>query len=327
MATKYKIGFFFLLFFLSCFVFAAAVMTTNVMQELKLAFFNKKFCSDNQTKCEPTLRVGVGNLPTQLTSSFQLPVAKLSLNLTALVASDPSGVSFPPQGPWKKIVALSAFEGDPPICWVLQTTDWFFVVFRGTKTAQDVKADLDYKQTSLTSKKSQIRLRRSATESGGLPVHVHEGFWKTYQSVRPDLEAVLKRNTKTVSQPKVVFCGHSLGSAVATLAMYDLCAAGKLNTVKNQQVAGYVFASPRVGDENFRSDFQNQNLFLINTINTSDIVPTLPPSVMPINTKETEYFTHVGQILSFETNWHSFANNHECPVYLDFLNKTNNNNR
>ncbi|KAI8834518.1 Alpha/Beta hydrolase protein [Chytridium lagenaria] len=108
---------------------------------------------------------------------------------------------------------------------------------------------------------------------------VHYGFlsgalllWKTYG---PDVIQMARRTGYNV-----IFTGHSLGGALATLS-----AALALDALSNEGIgygAGNIgivtFGSPRVGTESFAEWFSNQQwLQSLRGVNYVDLVPSLPP--------------------------------------------------
>ncbi|XP_019168843.1 PREDICTED: phospholipase A1-IIgamma-like [Ipomoea nil] len=77
----------------------------------------------------------------------------------------------------------------------------------------------------------------------------------------------------------ITVTGHSLGSSMATLNAVDL-AANPVNNNNNKDVpvTAFLYASPKVGDENFKKAFSNQqNLRALRISDVKDKVPTLPP--------------------------------------------------
>nr|GMD83269.1 phospholipase A1-II 1-like [Ipomoea batatas] len=74
----------------------------------------------------------------------------------------------------------------------------------------------------------------------------------------------------------ITVIGHSLGSSMATLNAVDL-AANPININKDILVTAFLYASPKVGDENFKNAFSNQpNLRALRISDVNDKIPTLP---------------------------------------------------
>lgn len=105
-----------------------------------------------------------------------------------------------------------------------------------------------------------------------------DGFTDIYTSLRVDVNpasnsVVQKLAALAASQPiaSLTICGHSLGGAVATLLALDTAA----NTVlKNPTV--YTYASPRTGDPQFVSVYNNAVPNTFRIANRLDLVPKLP---------------------------------------------------
>lgn len=157
-----------------------------------------------------------------------------------------------------------------------------YVVFRGTKSASDWLSDAESHQDHTTLSQP--------------PSQVHHGFLSLYQSLQKTLLATLKE----VSPLKqITVTGHSLGSALSTLAALDLI---QTFTVP---VAHYNFASPRVGAPEFAQYYNALNLPTFRIVNCEDLVPQVPPSAAGHS-----LFQHIGTAVSFSANYGSVAANH-----------------
>lgn len=132
----------------------------------------------------------------------------------------------------------------------------FVVTFRGTEIGnpRDLATDLNFKYTNLN----------SALEN----VKVHTGFLKTsnlgIQALRPYLDRI--RNDPNA---EVVFTGHSLGGAAATIAAAQLTEMG----VPSAKVSAYAFGAPAVGNADFERRYRDLNVWRVDQPN--DPVPKL----------------------------------------------------
>jgi triacylglycerol lipase len=166
------------------------------------------------------------------------------------------------------------FTGKSTQCYVAGNDDFIIVAFRGTELrsrgnhamAYDVLVD--------------IQINLVPDEGGG---RTHSGFRKAVDEIWQDreeegkhitgLKTYLDQLSERRSRP-IWFTGHSLGAAVATLA------ARRYGTARGL----YTFASPRVGDTEFRDRF---SLPCYRFANNNDIVCHFPPEGL---------YQHVGSL-------------------------------
>lgn len=219
-------------------------------------------------------------------------------------------------------VSLEIYYNDTLFGWILDGKSAYYVVYRGTRTAEEWMQDFSYYQNKdfmgrITEKEPDVKQRafmpaktKGLMSVGGTAVMIHQGFLDVYNSFK---DAVMKKLGEDRSKP-VLVTGHSLGAAVATLTGVDL-------TLDGRQNRSIVFASPKVGNTAFADLLDSQGA-LLKWTNTSDVIPTMPYSVSPnfSNPKEPYFFTHGGRTNFFTLNNKSLVNNHGIPTYIQAMN-------
>ncbi|MDX2469788.1 MAG: lipase family protein [SAR324 cluster bacterium] len=137
-------------------------------------------------------------------------------------------------------------------------------------------------------------------------VKVHSGFLNAYKSVNGEVQKILSE--KLTDQPLWI-AGHSLGGAIATLATYDRVKNGG-DPLKNEvQLAGlYTYGSPRVGNEDFRKDYNR--IFKEKTyrmVNNNDVVTRVPPQLFGYgHIGRLKYIKSSGQLVTDPGYWARF---------------------
>ena len=162
---------------------------------------------------------------------------------------------------------------------VWTSTELIFA-FRGTEV------------TDFADIKSDLKMRLALTGNGG---QAHRGFQDALDLVWDDLVTDYNR---LCEERHVIFTGHSLGAALATLAMSKL----DLRTAEL-----YTFGSPRVGDSDFRAIFNNKfNPTHVHRFrNQNDIVTRHPSTVWDYRHVGTcYYFDGDGKCVSDPSLWH-----------------------
>jgi len=150
------------------------------------------------------------------------------------------------------------------------------LVFRGTLGIKDVMTDLECLPT--------------LPEGGG---YVHNGFKRALDAVWDD---GIKPALTKLDFP-LLFTGHSLGAALATLAAARCIQDPDLKN--SRLVALYTFGSPRVGDKDLGTALQG--LFHCRLVNDKDIITTVPPVMLVGGIAR---FQHVGQMHRLEPDGH-----------------------
>jgi len=135
--------------------------------------------------------------------------------------------------------------------------------FRGTSSVDDALVDANVKLTN--------------GPLGGL---VHQGFARGLNAVGLQIQRAMKKLDN--GSRRIWFTGHSLGAALATLAVAE-----RLDTKK--PVAGlYTYGSPRVGDAKFRRGFNSRLSNYYRMVFGRDIVTRVAPRGL--------HYAHTGQL-------------------------------
>ncbi|KAI9183724.1 hypothetical protein H9P43_004642 [Blastocladiella emersonii ATCC 22665] len=125
-------------------------------------------------------------------------------------------------------------------------------------------------------------------------VSVHKGFTDVYKVVRDKLLSTLKSTAAANPDFEVVFTGHSLGGAVATLAATDAVGTG---TVPARRIRIINFGAPRVGNKEFGTMLGNLGFAGIDRlVNENDIVPHIPPQFSGYWHSAGEKYIYNGQV-------------------------------
>jgi triacylglycerol lipase len=156
-----------------------------------------------------------------------------------------------------------------------------YICLRGTRSAKEWEDD------------AKVPLVECSFLNLNGDLKVHEGFQEVYVtsnsvdeslgSLRTQMLDYLNNNIKVDGYDNLWVTGHSLGAAIATLAVVDIVT----NTIHKGAIM-YNFASPLVGNQAFANYFKskigtnqcdkNNNNCSWRVVNTNDVVPTVPPS-------------------------------------------------
>ena len=166
-----------------------------------------------------------------------------------------------------------------------------YLVLRGTESAHDWLDDLDGDQEQWPWQDGRGR--------------VHAGFLKLYRSLRDRALAALDG-----LQPggRLWVSGHSLGSALSTMAVLDLG-----ECWPHQPLQHYNFASPRLAAPEFTDSYDRLGIPTFRVVNDSDLVPEVPPGVIG-----DLLYQHVGVAVTFTASYAGVADNHsmeDCYLY------------
>ncbi|WVZ99685.1 LOW QUALITY PROTEIN: hypothetical protein U9M48_044948 [Paspalum notatum var. saurae] len=251
------------------------------------------------------------------TSSLPVPEAFLMLPLPDLLPE-----SWSRESNWMGYVAVATDDAVAE----LGRRD-ILVAWRGTMRNLEWVEDFDVTPVSA----APVLGSAAAANPAAL---VHRGFLSVYTSSNPDSKynQLSARDQAIIALPAILsylhvlqevsrlmalykdevtsitVTGHSLGASLATLNAVDLASSGANAPAGSSQppcpVTAFVFASPHVGDANFKRAFASfPALRALHVKNAGDVVPTVPPLgyvdvavQLPINTGRSPYLRQPGTI-------------------------------
>ncbi|MCA0756632.1 lipase family protein [Paenibacillus sp. N4] len=158
-----------------------------------------------------------------------------------------------------------------------------------------------------------LQVPYSFVKAGG---KTSRGFTCLYQSTRNNF---FKELNKLPATKKLFITGHNYGGALAELAALDIA----VNTGFKHPFV-YTYGSPRVGDHDFASRFDQvvKNSFRI--VNIHDSYPTFPARVYPPPfTKEGLVYRHVNTKYPVAFQLNNTTRNNEIGCYFKSLSKQN----
>ncbi len=144
-----------------------------------------------------------------------------------------------------------------PIGYVATRGTEIHVTFRGTRSADEWLADVNYPQVIV-----------GWLDRGG---RVYQGFDGIYRAIRQPLLATVNTLLGAGTYRSIHVTGHSLGGALAVMAAAELAQRTGL------PVEMYSFGAPRVGDPEFVARYRELVGVSWRIANVHDPVPGLPP--------------------------------------------------
>ncbi|KAF1808669.1 alpha/beta-hydrolase [Eremomyces bilateralis CBS 781.70] len=175
------------------------------------------------------------------------------------------------------------------------------VGFRGSRSMRNYIADLTFEGES-------VNLAGCKNCKG------HKGFWNSWQEAKEQVVRAVRQVSAENPGYQIVFTGHSLGAAVATLAAADMRTMGL-------DISLYTFGAPRVGDSSLSTFISNQPGGNYRLTHGSDLIPQLPPLLFGYRHISPEYFISSGQnivptpkdITIYSGDWNLSGNTGKLP--------------
>jgi hypothetical protein len=187
-----------------------------------------------------------------------------------------------------------------------------YITFRGSNDTQDLLACLDIR-----------------TENLEQNICIHKGYYSQFKAIEADITSDILRISNSFDIEKIVFSGHSLGGALATIAApyYSNIFRG------SKYIACHTFGSTAVGNENFVEWFKDNVNENYRVECEYDIIPLLPihkhvPNNILLHEdfiSNQEYdiknYIDLYKFLNHtkHINFDNFVNLHSCKRYLDIL--------
>jgi Lipase (class 3) len=175
--------------------------------------------------------------------------------------------------------------------WISESEGIVYVCFRGTESTQDILADIDVRREHM----------ELESKEGGV-ISVHRGFYRQYKAIRAEMMKYLEDRREAYRT--IVFTGHSLGGAVATIAAAECAERFKK---EGKEIECHTFGSPRVGNKNFVKWFNKNIEKNWRVFNADDPVPLLPMSY---------HFSHVGKGIRITDSMGIQVSERDTPWYL-----------
>ncbi|XP_054776501.1 phospholipase A1-IIgamma-like [Prosopis cineraria] len=209
---------------------------------------------------------------------------------------------------WMGYVAVATDEGKA----VLGRRD-IVIAWRGTEQVMEWIKDL------------QFLLDDAPYIFGDTECKVHRGFYSVYTATNSHSNSKSSARTQVLTEIRrlvdkykdeeisITITGHSLGAALATLNAVDIVSNGyNIREDESQKacpVTAIVFASPRVGDSDFKEfSCSQKDLRILRIRNKNDIVPRHPflgydevGEELEIDTQKSNFLKQPGDLKS----WHN----------------------
>jgi hypothetical protein len=282
-------------------------LSVDAAGTLAQAAYNKRWCKKDHTLCLP--RVDLSILPPKFPKSFTSVTGPIRVGANVIAAlSIQVGSKFClPDGSGRKAFPEGSTDGKtiatakyPHLVAIFNAGDTTYVCIRGTHTFTDALTDTDLSQQPISEEERNVL--------------VHLGFFKVWKEIEYEvLSFPLKEN--------VLVIGHSMGAGIAQIGAYRL-----QRSYPKKRIGCIAIAPPRTGNPRFaEAIWDTLDTRLAIYINTADVVPATPLSVMPATSGPEDNVTiwehSQPAIKSYFWNFESLGLCHSVLVYAHFANK------
>ena len=182
-------------------------------------------------------------------------------------------------------------EDSQAYLWFFKEIKTIYLVFRGSTTFEDLKANIDIRYTNVKLKDNKTVFK------------LHSGFYNQTYSILPQIINDIHRIDGEYDT--IVCTGHSLGSAMAIIAATLLYHEFPDKTIKT-----HTFGAPRAGDLQFSQWFNTHITDNWRVFNENDPVPCLPPSLR---------FHHVHNGLCIDDDVNLYEAKYDDPIFMRIL--------